>query len=165
MRGRVGNQLTHCYGAGLGLAAFWAVAGCTRSQEPAQMPPTPPRASVAATANVPALLGESIDSLRSRLGPAQALPPNFKDPLAIANDVLYPADSLAAFHTGGLTVVASYDAHTRQVRDLLVLGQHEDSLMARASLQSGARSYIILPIFFANQPGHLVGLRIISIKK
>jgi hypothetical protein len=165
MRGWVGNRVLQLYGAGLGLAAFWGVAGCTRSHEPAQVPPTPLPASVAATANVPALLGVSIDSLRSRLGPAQALPPNFEDPSAITTDVLHPADSLVAFRIGSLTVVASYNAHTRQVRDLLVLGQQEASIMARASLQANARSYLIMPVFFASRPGHLLGLRIINIKK
>ncbi|AMR26041.1 hypothetical protein A0257_02280 [Hymenobacter psoromatis] len=164
MRDRAKNLLAHGYRTSLRLAACWAVAGCSGAHEPAQTAPTPPRASVVATANVPALLGKSIDSLRGKLGPAQALPANYKDPLETITAAAPTTDSLAAFRTGGLTVVASYDARTRQVRDLLVLGQHEDSLLARASLRASARNYLIMPVFFANKPGHLLGVRVVAIK-
>jgi len=165
MRNRAGNLVARYYRAGLRLAACWAVAGCSGSHEPAQTSPTPPRSSVAPTANVPALLGKSIDGLHRKLGAAQALPPNYSDPLSaiITASPTGKTDSLSAFRIGGLTLVASYDARTRQVRDLLVLGQHEDSLMAQASLQAGARNYLIMPVFYANRHNHLLGLRVISI--
>ncbi len=73
-------------------------------------------------------------------------------------------DSLVAFRSGGLTLVASYNIRTGQVRDLLVLGRHEDSLMARASLRTNARNYLIMPVFLANKPNHLLGLRIVSVR-
>ncbi len=164
MRNGAGNLVAQYYRAGLRLVACWAVAGCSGSHEPAQTSPTP-RSSVAPTANVPALLGKSIDGLRGKLGAAQALPPNYSDPLSaiITASPTGKTDSLSAFRVGGLILVASYDARTRQVRDLLVLGRHEDSLMAQASLRAGARNYLIMPVFYANKHNHLLGLRVISI--
>lgn len=164
MRSGAENLGVPYYRVSLLLAACWVIAGCSGSHEPTQTVPTPPRASITPTTNVPALLGKSIDDLRSKLGPAQALPANFKDPLLTVTGASSVADSLAAFPTGGLTVVARYDARTRQVRDLLVLGSHEDSLMARASLRASARRYLLMPVFFADRPSHLVGLRIITVK-
>lgn len=165
MRDRPQILLVPGYRTSLRLAACWAVAGCSGAHEPAQTAPTPPRASVTADANVPALLGKSIDSLRSQLGPPQALPATYKDPLAAITAASPTTDSLTVFRTGGLTVVASYNARTRQVRDLLVLGQHEDSLLARASLRASARTYLLMPVFFVNKPGHLLGLRVINTKQ
>lgn len=155
--------MVHYHRAGLQLVACWVVVGCSGSHEPAQTSPTP-RSSIAPAANVPALLGKSIDGLRSKLGAAQALPPSYSDPLTaiITASPTGRTDSLLAFRTGGLTLVASYDARTRQVRDLLVLGRHEDSLMARASLQADARNYLVMPVFSANRRNHLLGLRVIS---
>ncbi|TDN40552.1 hypothetical protein E4631_10455 [Hymenobacter sp. UV11] len=163
MRSWAQNLLVHCYRPSWQLAACWAIAGCSGTHEPVQTAPTLPRASVAPTANVPAMLGKSIDSLRSQLGPAQALPANYTDPLTTIS-AAPTTDSLAAFRTGGLTIVASYNAQTRRVRDLLVLGRHEDSLLARASLRASAHNYLIMPVFFANKPTHLLGLRIITTK-
>jgi hypothetical protein len=75
------------------------------------------------------------------------------------------SDSLLAFRTGGLTLIASYNAHTRQVRDLLVLGHQEDSLMARASLRANTNEYLLLPVFLTNRPNRLVGLRVVKTDK
>ncbi len=155
------------YRTGLSLVACWIAAGCSGAHEPAQAPPTPPHASIAPTANVPALLGASIDELRTKLGATYALPPDFVDPGAKNTMGLLPSksDSLLAFRTGGVTLVASYNAHTRQVRDLLVLGHQEDSLMARASLRANTNEYLLLPVFLTNRPNRLVGLRVIKTDK
>ena len=146
------------------LLAGGLVAGCSGAHEPTQQTTTPPRAAITPTANVPALLGTSIDGLRRRLGAGQPLPPGFADPLSVAlaaNSTAH-VDSQAAFRTGGLMLVASYNAHTRQVSDLLLLGQHEDSLMGRASLRTNAHDYLVLPVFRTDKPTHLLGLRIVQ---
>lgn len=164
MRSRAALPLSARYRRSLWLLAGWVVAGCSGSHEPTHTLPTPPHASIAPTTNVPALLGKSIDGLRSRLGMTQLGSLTLSDPELESSLAIDNSDSLAAFRTGGLTVLASYNTHTRQVHDLLVLGHHEDSLMARASLQSSARNYLVMPVFLANKPNHLFGLRVINAK-
>jgi len=144
-------------------AGLW-LAGCSGAHEPAQAAPPVRRALVAPTTNVPALLASSIDGLRSQLGAAQPLPSALRAPLLLitnTNDAT-AADSLTAFRTGGLTLVASYNERTRRVRDLLVLGQHEDTLMGRASLQANRLDYLVLPVFQIDKPNRLLGLRVIA---
>jgi len=116
-------------------------------------------------ANVPALIGLTIDELAGRLGPRQPLPASFaalaEEEPAATNQAVSP-DSLASFQTGGLTLIASYSTRSRQVHDLLVLGHNEDSLMARAALRSSARQYLVLPVFASDRPSYLLGLRVIT---
>ncbi|MGI4762680.1 MAG: hypothetical protein ACRYF0_18360 [Janthinobacterium lividum] len=135
------------------------LAGCSGAHEPTQVVGATTHAAVAPTANVPALLGSSIDGLRSRLGTAHPLPAGYLDPLSAG---IASTDSLLSFRTGGLQLVATYNAQTRQVRDLLVLGQQEDSLMGRASLRSSAREYLVLPVFRPDNPQRLLGLRVLA---
>ena len=138
------------------------LAGCSGTHEPRHMASVDiVHAQVAPTTDVPALLGVSIDGLRQRLGAAQPL----AEPLAAT----LPesrfggfADSVTTFRTGGLTLVASYDARSRQVRDLLLLGHHEDSLMGRARLRSNAPNYLVMPVFYAGNSFRLLGLRVIT---
>ena len=148
-----------CRAAVLVLATGWWLAGCSGAHEPTHGVGTAPHAAVAPTADVPALLGRSIDELRSRLGTSYPLPAGYLDPVSGGVD---NTDSLQTFRTGGLRVVATYNARTRQVRDLLVLGQQEDSLMGRASLRSSARGYLVLPVFQYDNPNRLLGLRVLA---
>jgi hypothetical protein len=60
--------------------------------------------------------------------------------------------------------VASYNARSRQVRDLLLLGHHEDSLMGRAHLRPNAATYLVMPVFRDNRSFRLLGLRVIPTK-
>ena len=149
------------------LLAIGGLAGCSGAHEPVQVAsnPTPPAA--APTTNVPALLGLSIDSLHRRLGPVQPLPGNLGSLANLFGRSTTGSagqDSLASFRTGGLTLIASYSARTRQVSDLLVLGNREDSLVARAALHANASNYLLLPVFRPDQPGRLLGLRVISLQ-
>ncbi|MDO7886397.1 hypothetical protein [Hymenobacter cheonanensis] len=141
------------------MATTWWLASCSGAHEPTQTASATAHAAVAPTTNVPALLNSSIDGLRSRLGAAYPLPAGYLDPLSVG---VASTDSLLAFRTGGLQLVATYNAHTRQVHDLLVLGQQEDSLMGRASLRSSARDYLVLPVFRPDNPNRLLGLRVIA---
>lgn len=148
------------------LAASGGLAACSGAHESAQVASATHVAAAAATTNVPALLDLSIDDLHRRLGVAQMPPASLVDPsgpIAGRNEQAMQ-DSVVTFQTGGLTLVASYDIHTRQVRDLLVLGQHEDSLMARAALRSNASGYLVLPVFRIDKPSSLLGLRVVATK-
>lgn len=141
------------------VATTWWLVGCSGAHEPTQLASATAHAAVTPTTNVPALLSSSIDGLRSRLGATHPLPAGFPGPLS---DGLASTDSLLAFRTGGLQLVATYNARTREVRDLLVLGQQEDSLMGRATLRSSARDYLVLPVFRPDNPNRLLGLRVIA---
>lgn len=165
MRSRAATLLAASCRASLLCVGCWLTGGCSGAHEPTQTLPNVPRASIAPATNVPALLGRSIDDLRTKLGPTQQMPRSFIDPIVASSaGPTGQGDSLAAFRTRGLTLVASYDARTREVRDLLIVGRHEDSLMAQASLQARARHYLIMPVFYADRPNHLLGLRVIDIK-
>jgi hypothetical protein len=134
-------------------------AACSSSHEPPQVPAKgPAHVQVAPTTDVPALLGKSIDGLRQQLGSRQPVPAGL---VAIDTSTNSP-DSLAAFHTGGLILIASYDARSREVRDLLLLGNHEDSLMGRAGLRTNAANYLIMPVFYGRNSHRLMGLRVIA---
>ncbi len=143
------------------------LAGCSGAHEPTQTlaPTTTKAAQAAPTTNLPALLGMSIDGLHSRLGPTQPLPVAFAGPDGLLGEGTDSAkqDSLATFRTGGLTLVASYNVHTRQVRDLILLGHHEDSLMMRAALRANASNYLLIPLFHSDRPGYLLGLRVVAL--
>jgi hypothetical protein len=148
------------------LAASSWLAACSGAHESAQVATSVARVGTTATTNVPALVGMSIDDLHRRLGLAHTPPASLTDPSGplAGQDEHAMQDSIVSFQTGGLTLVASYDIHTRQVRDLLLLGHHEDSLMARAALRSNASSYLVLPVFRVDKPSSLLGLRIVATK-
>lgn len=137
------------------------LAGCSGGREPRHVPATDMvRAQIAPTTDVPALLGTSIDGLRQRLGASQPLPAPVQ--AALPETAMGMVDSVMTFRTGGLMLVASYNARSRQVRDLLLLGHHEDSLMGRASLRANAPNYLVMPVFYANNSFRLLGLRVIA---
>lgn len=116
----------------------------------------PARTAATPVVNVAAVVGLSIDEVCRQLGPAQALPAGFQDPARRSGN-----DSTLALQLRGLTVVVSYDASTRRVLDLLVLGNDEDALMSRTGLLARAPGYLLLPVFAVNRSTQLVGLRIV----
>jgi hypothetical protein len=139
------------------------LAACSGSHESRHVAATGSmQLQVAPTADVPALLGASIDDLHRRLGAMQPLPAALA--AALPGSRLVLTDSVTTFRTGGLTLVASYDARSREVRDLLLLGHHEDSLMGRAHLQANAANYLVMPVFYKGNSFRLLGLRVIATK-
>lgn len=144
-------------------AAALGPPGCSRAheREDAKADGTGPQLPAAPTAAVPtvdvaAVVGRSIDEVRRRLGPPQALPADFEDPAGPP-----AADSTLAFRPRGLVVVATYDARSRRVLDLLVLGPDEDVLMRRTNLLPRAPAYLLLPVFAMNRSTKFVGLRVV----
>ncbi len=136
--------------------------GCSRAHEHEDSPaaqalaaPPAPTAAVPAV-DLPAVVGRSIDEVRRRLGPPQALTADFQGPVAMQT-----SDSTLAFRRRGLTVLANYDARSRRVLDLLVLGPDEDVLMRRAGLLAGAPAYLLLPVFASDHATRFVGLRVV----
>ncbi|TPG66632.1 hypothetical protein EAH73_09585 [Hymenobacter nivis] len=143
------------------LLAAAAQLACSRAREHEDSPAAhglvaPARTAATPAVNVAAVVGHSIDEVRRQLGPARALPAGFEDPMGRSAN-----DSTLAFRPQGLMVLASYDARTRQVLDLLVLGNDEEALMRRTGLLAGAPGYLLLPVFAASHRTRLVGLRIV----
>jgi hypothetical protein len=145
------------------LGASVLLAACSGAHEPRHIVSRgSTHVQVAPTTDVPALIGASIDGLRQRLGATQPLPAAVAEALPEARLAL--PDSVTTFRTGGLTLVASYNARSREVRDLLLLGHHEDSLMGRAHLRSNAPNYLVMPVFYNGDTFRLLGLRVIATK-
>jgi len=55
--------------------------------------------------------------------------------------------SVALLRGKGLALLATYDYHTRQLSDLLLLGTNETELMDRARLRLDAANYLMLIVF------------------
>ena len=144
------------------LLAAAAQQGCSRAHEHEDSPAA--RALMAAVAptaavpavDLPAVVGRSIDEVCHRLGPPQRMPAGFQVPVEMQT-----SDSTLAFSRRGLTVLANYDARSRRVLDLLVLGPDEDVLMRRAGLLVGAPAYLLLPVFASDHATRFVGLRVV----
>ena len=136
--------------------------GCSRAPEREESradgpgPALPAATAAAPAVDVAAVVGRSIDEVRRRLGPPQAVPADFQDPAGPL-----AGDSTLAFRPRGLVVVANYDARSRRVLDLLVLGPDEDALMRRTGLLARAPAYLLLPVFAMNRSTRFVGLRVV----
>ena len=143
-------------------------AACSRSSEsvqetahPAGMRPAnvpPGRALVA----VPALLKLSVDELTRHVGSPQEVPATVQAALS-QMPVFDPTDSTRFFRFRALDMVVSFDAATRRLNDLLLIGSNEDQLMQRAGLSADAASYLLLPVFHAHRPMQLLGLRVVPL--
>lgn len=139
--------------------------GCSGAHEPVH---DRPRATIAPSQHevgldVPGIIHLSIDQLSRRLGPRRPLPAGFTDP-TLAPLLLHQQqmDSSGFFRYRGLGVVAAYNERTRRVSDLLLLGTDEGELMRRANLELGAPDYLVLPVFEAQRPAQLLGLRVLA---
>jgi len=70
--------------------------------------------------------------------------------------------SVALLRGKGLALLATYDYHTRQLSDLLLLGTNETELMERTRLRLDAANYLMLIVFQARHPTWLLGLRVLA---
>ena len=147
------------------VAAAPFIGGCSGSHEPVR---DRPRSSMVPSRNmvgldVPGIIHLSIDQIIKRLGPSRHLPAGFTDPvqapLLLQQEQI---DSSGFFQYRGLAVVAAYNERTRRVSDLLLLGADESELMRRANLELGAPDYLVLPVFEAQRPTKLLGLRVLA---
>ena len=151
--------------ASLMLAAGGLAAGCSGAHEPAQQAEhAASRRPARPVVNVPAMLGKPINSLRQHLEGNVPLPAAYRDANVYAYLDAAAADSIQAFRSGRLLLLACYDIPSRRVHDLLLLGRHEDSLMQQAALSPNVANYLVLPIFQAKRAGSLLGLRVVDTK-
>lgn len=149
-------------------AALPFAGGCSGSHEPTHDHPraaaaTAPLRSVVGL-DVPGIIHLSIDQLSRRLGPQRPLPAGYVDPALAPLLLLHQeqVDSTGFFQYRGLQMVAAYDERTRRVNDLVLLGTDEGELMRRANLELGSPNYLVLPVFEAQKPTQLLGLRVLA---
>jgi hypothetical protein len=113
--------------------------------------------------DVAGLLKLSIDEVGQRVGPPRPVPPVFRDFTLISQPQPgAPVDSVALFQHKGLNLVVTYDYGTRQVKDLMMLGNNEDELMNLGQLESGSSQYLVLPVFQRFRSTELMGLRVLA---
>ena len=141
-------------------------AGDSTHEPSVTMPPlpAPSTAAVPPVLDVPALLGLTVDELPARLGPAGRVPATFVDPAAVSlNEIQAQIDSSAFFRYRGIEIVVSYDAKTRYLIDVMLLGADEDHLMQQGHLALDAAKYLLVPVFKLHQPTALLGLRAVPV--
>ncbi len=118
---------------------------------------TAPRALIDLPAALPLLPAD----FRARFGEPLPLPLGFLDLGKNLGEGAAPTDSLAMFQPQGLPLIVSFDRRTGAVKDALVLGPDEATLMRQASLAPNAPHYLLLPVFYPSRPGKLLGLRVV----
>ncbi|GGF23878.1 hypothetical protein GCM10011383_39420 [Hymenobacter cavernae] len=109
------------------------------------------------------MLGCTIDQVRQKLG----------SPLETAEQDLGPEPTEAQKHTPagenwnntfknkGTTFIVSFNANTRKVHDIIVLGDDEDELMQRSNLTLTALNYIVVPVLNPENTNKVLGVRMI----
>ncbi|WP_460620045.1 hypothetical protein [Hymenobacter ruber] len=143
------------------------VGACSGAHEPNHDRAAPSAAAPALKLpqlNVSALLPLTIDEISQQLGPRLPMPDSFTDPTrvpSIHSDERL--DSTVLFQHRGLTMVVGYDARTRRVNELLLMGSNENDLMTRSGLQLNSPDYLVLPFFQRNRPTQLMGLRVLAL--
>lgn len=148
-------------------ALMVAVGACSGAHEPSHDRAAPATATAALKLprlNVSALLPLTIDEISRQLGPRLPVPDTFADPTRVPSiHTTEQPDSTALFQSRGLTVVVAYDARTRRVNELLLMGTNEDELMTRSGLQLNSPEYLVLPFFQRRRPLQLMGLRVLAL--
>jgi hypothetical protein len=114
--------------------------------------------------DVPGLLPLTIDGISRQLGRGLPVPDALLDPTrAPSIHTNEQPDSTLLFQHRGLAIVVAYDAHTRQVNELMLMGSNENELMARSGLQLSSAEYLVLPFFQHQHPTRFMGLRVLAL--
>ncbi|MCC2546710.1 hypothetical protein LJY25_09675 [Hymenobacter sp. BT175] len=145
----------------LGLAACTGTQNASENRDPMAQQPTVINPS---PIDMPALVGRNIDQLRRSLG----APLETKDeaiglePTAEQMKTTKGEDWINTFEKNGSTLVVTFNARTRKVLDVVLVGSDEDELMRRGNLSLTAPNYIVLPVSDPKNTQKLVGVRIVS---
>lgn len=148
------------------LALLCGGAACTRStplletDAPGRRNPAPAGRRL----NVPALVGRSIDQVRQRLGPPRETrrQPIGLEPTAEQMRTTKGEGWINTFEHDGTTIVVTFNARTREVNDLVLLGSNEDELLRRGNLEFVADKYLVLPVTDPAAPSKIVGVRVVK---
>lgn len=144
-----------------------AGAACTRTTPAIERDAAPPAQAKPVTGlNMPALVGRNIDEVRQVLGkPREAEAASVgAEPTAKQLRTNQADEWLNTFDYQGATVVATFNARTRKVRDLVLLGTNEDELMRRGNLDLVSDTYLVLPVPNPAEPSKITGIRVLARK-
>lgn len=156
-------HLTRTY---LALALLSASVACTRNSANTERadPDAPGAVPTAAPLNISTLVGRNIDQLRRQLGPPQETKdqPIGLEPTAEQMRATKGQDWVNTFDKNGQTIVVTFNARTRQVRDMVLLGTDEAALTRRAGLDLVSDQYMVVPVMNPNSPSTLMGVRVVA---
>ncbi|UPL47843.1 hypothetical protein [Hymenobacter sublimis] len=153
----------------LPFAVLLGMAACTGSQTISE-PNDPSTGSVEAgrkaAVDVPALVGRNIDQVRRALGtPQEARDQKVgAEPTAEQMKSTKGEDWINTFERNGTTIVATFHARTRKVRDLVLVGTDEDEILRNGNLSLTATDYIVLPVVNPQNNRAIVGMRVVARK-
>ncbi|SHI93278.1 hypothetical protein SAMN02745146_1953 [Hymenobacter daecheongensis DSM 21074] len=143
------------------------LAACTGTQtavEKSAPNASQPSAMRPAMLDMPALMGRNIDQVRRALGPptetktqAIGIEPTPEQMRSTKGE-----DWINTFEKNGSTVVVTFNARTRKVLDMVLIGAEEDELMRRGNLSLTAPDYLVLPVADPKNANKISGLRVVS---
>ncbi|KAA9327111.1 hypothetical protein F0P96_17890 [Hymenobacter busanensis] len=151
------------------VALVCASASCTRStpsSEKASPGSEGGRSSEAVKVNMPSLVGRNIDQIRKVLGPPVESTQSSvgMEPTAAQMQSTKGEGWINTFEYSGSTVVATFNARTRKVRDLVLIGSNEEELMRRGNLSLVSPDYVVLPVNNPTDPAKITGIRVVARK-
>ncbi|MGY2131983.1 hypothetical protein ACW9KT_07130 [Hymenobacter sp. HD11105] len=146
------------------------LSACTRPQATSEAAPSAaaqaPAEVLPVAVDVPTFVGYTIEEVRSRLGtPRESqLEPTVAAPKQRRGKSLRVADEgwTNTFETNGVTLAVTFNARTRRVRDIVLIGDNEAELMQRGNLILTAPAYIVLPVLNPIKTTELLGVRVIG---
>lgn len=148
------------------LLLLCGAAACTRTRVPVEtLAPAARRPEHGRVGpDVVALLSQSIDQVRQRLGPPRetrdmVLGP---EPTPAQLRTQQAEEWINTFEREQTTIVVTFNARTRKVRDLVLLGPDEDVLMRRAGLELVDERYLALPVADPAEPSKTIGVRVVA---
>ncbi|MBT2556716.1 hypothetical protein J7E24_02890 [Hymenobacter sp. ISL-91] len=123
-----------------------------------------PETGRSASVDVPSLMGRNIDQLRRTLGaPKETREQEIGlEPTATQMKATRGKDWINTFERNGTTLVVTFDASTRKVRDIVLLGSDEEQLMREANLSLTSADYLVLPVMSPNNSTELIGMRVVA---
>ncbi|MBT9393760.1 hypothetical protein KLP40_11355 [Hymenobacter sp. NST-14] len=154
------------YAAILLLAGTAACSGSQSASERSSPTAGSVEAARTAAVDLPALMGRNIDQVRRKLGP----PKEGRDqsiglePTAEQMQATKGQDWINTFDQSGLTIVTTFNARTRKVRDMVVVGNDEDEILRRANLSLTAPNYMVLPVADPSNSRAIIGMRVVDRK-
>lgn len=114
--------------------------------------------------DVPALVGRNIDQLRRTLGaPKETREQSIGlEPTAAQMKATKGQDWINTFERNGITLVVTFDASNRKVRDIVLIGNDEEQLLRDANLSLTSAEYLVLPVMSPGNSTELIGMRVVA---
>ncbi|GAB2792436.1 hypothetical protein HNQ93_003602 [Hymenobacter luteus] len=151
----------------LPLLLLLGVGACTGAQTASESrTPATDAAAPAVALDVPTLVGRNIDQVRRALGPPREARDQKvgAEPTAEQMKATKGEDWINTFEHNGVTVVATFNARTRKVRDLVLVGTDEDEILQKGNLSLTATQYMVLPVISPSNNREIIGMRVLARK-